>query len=30
MMDALDAGADDIISEEDYYEINTAPNDFQK
>jgi YebC/PmpR family DNA-binding regulatory protein len=30
MMDALDAGADDIISEEDYYEINTAPNDFSK
>lgn len=30
MMDALDAGADDVISEEDYYEIDTAPNDFSK
>lgn len=30
MMDALDAGADDIISEEDYYEIDTAPSDFSK
>lgn len=28
MMDALDAGADDFSSEEEYYEIMTAPEDF--
>jgi YebC/PmpR family DNA-binding regulatory protein len=30
MMDALDAGADDFESEEEYYEITTAPGDFSK
>ncbi|MGI6667923.1 MAG: YebC/PmpR family DNA-binding transcriptional regulator [Acetivibrionales bacterium] len=30
MMDVLDAGADDFKSEDEYYEITTAPGDFSK
>ncbi len=30
MMEALDAGAEDFTSEEDYFEITTDPNDFSK
>ena len=30
MMEALDAGAEDFTSEEDYFEITTDPNEFSK
>ncbi|WHH59237.1 YebC/PmpR family DNA-binding transcriptional regulator [Petroclostridium sp. X23] len=30
MMEALEAGAEDMAVEEDFYEINTAPDDFHK
>lgn len=30
MMEALDAGAEDFTTEEDYFEITTDPNDFSK
>ncbi len=30
MMLALDAGAEDVTSDEEYYEVVTAPNDFSK
>lgn len=30
MMEALDAGAEDFLVEEDYFEIQTDPNDFSK
>jgi YebC/PmpR family DNA-binding regulatory protein len=30
MMEALDAGAEDLSAEEDYFEITTDPNDFSK
>jgi len=30
MMLALDVGAEDVTSDEEYYEIVTAPNDFSK
>jgi YebC/PmpR family DNA-binding regulatory protein len=30
MMEALDAGAEDFTSDEDYFEITTDPNDFSK